>query len=181
MTLSQPQDKEQILIALTAQFLAESRIPHKSQIQMSDSLQQHLGMDSLGRAELFRRIEKKFDVTFPDRLLAEAETLQDVLDYLKSTKTTLEGALHEPTVVAHRTILSVDVSHAQTLTEVLLRYAEEAPDKPHVYFQKEEGGEEVVTYEQLLQSARRVAASLHALGIHENETVAIMQPTHPRF
>jgi 1-acyl-sn-glycerol-3-phosphate acyltransferase len=175
------QDVDKELIALVAQQLIETNVPHKSHIQLTDSLQQHLGMDSLGRAELFRRIEKKFQVTLPDQLLAQAETLQDIAGYLTSAHPQLNSFTPSAPVLLQQDFPRVEVSDAKTLLAVLMRYVAIAPQKPHIYFQREEGGEEVITYGQLYHEALRVASSLRELGLREGETVAIMQPTHPHF
>src|SRR5436190_10787313 len=79
-----PQDMEIELIAITKKMLEESGEPYGREIKLNASLQTHLGIDSLGRAELFQRIEKAFHVRIPDRLLAEAESLNDVAQYLEN-------------------------------------------------------------------------------------------------
>src|SRR3989338_3382487 len=137
------------LITLTTQLLIDTGIPHKHNIQLTDSIQRQLGIDSLGRAELFHRIEKHFKLTIPDVLLGEVETLQEIAQYLAAAKPTL--SLHAPSAVthAHHTTDILDMAHAQSLVEVLRLYAERAPQKPHIYFQQEEGGESVITYSEL--------------------------------
>ena len=77
---------DQELMAIVSQLLAESGVPYRKEIKMNASLQRHLGIDSLGRAELFQRIENAFDVSVPDRLLAEAETLEDIAAFLENAR-----------------------------------------------------------------------------------------------
>lgn len=174
-------DIEQELISLTAQFLTESGHPYKREIKLNDSLQRHLGIDSLGRAELFRRIEKHFDVSVTDKILAEAEALKDIVDYLETAKPSSARASEKRIIYSHGEYATVDPSPVNTLIETVQLYAEQAPNKPHIYFQNENGQEEIITYKQLYESALKVAWSLRELGLNEGETVAIMQPTQPGF
>ena len=84
-------------------------------------------------------------------------------------------------VASHGEKSHVDPVQTQTLLEVLHLYAEHSADKAHIYFQDEEGKEEVLTYSQLLENSLCVAQGLHARGLREGETVAIMQPTNLGF
>lgn len=174
-------DVEKELIAITARLLDESGEPYRREISLDASLQRHLGIDSLGRAELFQRIEKSFDVRLPDRLLAEAETLADIVAGIMESGPALAQPVKKEIVTSHGERPRVDPASAKTLLDVLFLYGERSPDKAHIYFQNEEGSEEVITYGALLQSSLRVAAGLRERGLQTGETVAIMQPTHPRF
>lgn len=175
------QDVEKSLIDIAKQLLLESGQPYKREIKIDASLQRQLGIDSLARAELFQRIEKKFQVTFPDRLLAEAESLNDIAIYLYSASPNT-AKKHKPAVIiTHHEHPNVDPTNAKTLLDIVLLYGEQTPDKAHIYFQNEDGNEEIITYGMLLNSSLRVANSLRELGLKEGETVAIMQPTNPGF
>lgn len=177
----QQQDVENELINIATRLLAESGVPHKKEIKLNDSLQRHLGIDSLGRAELFQRVEKKFSLALPDRLLAEAETLNDIANYIKVAKPSLKTSSPKTIITSHGEQAHIDPAHTKTLIDLLLLYVKSSPEKPHIYFQNENGQEEVITYGQLLNSSLRVASRLRALGLQEGETVAIMQPTDPVF
>lgn len=170
---------ERELIAITRQFLIDSEEPYHREIRIDSSLQRHLGIDSLGRAELIDRIEKKFSVTLPDTILSHAETLNDIAKYLLHSSPQLDLPMDE--TISHEERTSVDPSLAHTLMQVLLQYGELSPDKTHIFFQHESGEQEKITYKQLLDSSLKVAQGLKLLDLKENETVAIMQPTHPDF
>lgn len=169
------------LITTAQELLAESGEPYRREIKLDSSLQRHLGIDSLGRAELFRRIEKKFDVTLPDRLLAEAETLSDILEYLRAAKPRINQPVQREIVSSHGERPHLDLGQANTLQDILLMYGQNTPDKTHIYFQHEDGTDEVISYGHLLKTAQRVAYSLRERGLKEGETVAIMLPTTPGF
>lgn len=169
------------LIAITQDLLAESGVSFRREIRLDSSLQRHLGIDSLGRAELFRRIERKFDVTLPDRLLAEAETLNDIAHFLKQAKPNMNSTVQRTIISSHGERPHVDLSQIHTLQDIVLLYGQHTPDKTHIYFQHEDGTDEVISYGHLLKMAQRVAYSLRERGLKERETVAIMLPTTPGF
>lgn len=175
-------DIEKELIEITTQFLAESGGPYRREVKLDASLERQLGIDSLGRAELFQRIEKNFNVTMPDRLLMEAGSLADIAHFLHSAHPKVKRSAHDiKTLISHGERPKVDLSQAHTLLDVLLMYGKHSPEKAHIYFQHEEGHEEIITYGELLASSLRVAKGLRELGLKEGETVAIMQPTTPKF
>ncbi len=169
------------LITITQELMAESGEPYRREIKLDSSLQRHLGIDSLGRAELFRRIERKFDLTLPDRLLAEAETLGDIMSYLKVAKPRINQPVQRAIISSHGDRPQLDLGSVNTLQDILLMYGQHTPEKTHIYFQHEDGTDEVISYGHLLKTAQRVAYSLRERGLKERETVAIMLPTTPGF
>jgi fatty-acyl-CoA synthase len=169
------------IIGITQGLMAESGEPYRREIKLDSSLQRHLGIDSLGRAELFRRIEKKFDITLPDRLLAEAETLNDIVVFIREAKPRLNQPVQREVMASHGERPQLDLGKASTLQDILYMYGEHSPDKTHIYFQHEDGTDEVISYGHLLKTAQRVAYSLRERGLKEGETVAIMLPTTPGF
>lgn len=177
MTETSRNDIEKGLIDITKQFLLDSGVTYHREIRMDASLHRHLSIDSLGRAELFQRIEKKFAVTIPDKLLAEADSLNEIADFLQHAKPGVIVKPKQRVMHSHRSALHLDPSKIKTLVELLLYYAENSPNKTHIYFQNEDGSEDILTYGELYKNAARVANSLRELGVRENETVAIMQPT----
>lgn len=172
---------EKELIDITTQLLIESDEQHRREVRLDVSLYQHLGIDSLSRAELFARVEKKFSVSLPDRLLTEADTLNDIVPHLLKGETYVATSKKQDVITAYTDRPHLDVSKAETLLDILLMYGQQAPEKAHIYFQNDSGQEEIITYGQLLANSSRVAAGLKERGLREGETVAIMQPTHPNF
>lgn len=174
-------DIEQQLITIVQQLLLDSgteQAPRK--ITLDVSLQRHLGIDSLGRAELFQRIEKNFQVQLPDNLLAEADTLNDLARGI-ATATPGHRITHQE-VQAHALDKSlINPAQAKTLIDVLLLYATGDPTRPHIYLQDDQGREELITYGKLFDNSLRVAHSLLKRGLTPGSTVAIMQPTNPGF
>ena len=65
-----------------AQGLAHELRPRRRSVLragLNSSLERDWGFDSLSRAELLLRVERAFSVRLPERLLGEAETLEDLL------------------------------------------------------------------------------------------------------
>lgn len=111
--------------------------------------------------------------------MVEADTLKDIAIAIQKA------------VPLHKTVLSVFTNplektklnplSSKTLTEVLIRRAEEDPNRPHIYLQDEHGQEEIIRYGQLLKIANNVAAGLYKQGLKPGQTVAIMLPTQKEF
>jgi len=178
-TYSESQANEKV-IETVKQLLVESGELHQREITIHESLS-HLGIDSLGRAELFRRVEKTFNVSLPDKMLMEVDKLSDISAYLKTASKRIQANQAHDVISSHGDRPHVDPSQAQSLVDILMLYGEQAPDKAHIYFQDEDGKEQIITYGQLLESSLQIAYSLKQLGLRDGETVAIMQPTNPGF
>lgn len=172
---------EEQLKDITKSLLVESGQHYIREIRVNDNLHQQLKIDSLMRAEMFSRISKEFDVDIPDSFISKAETLQEIADYIhKAPNAKIKKDPHAVSA-SHGKRKHFDLSQSQSLIDVLLTYGQKAPNMAHIYFQHENGREEIITYGSLLEKSMTVAANLKALGLTEGETVAIMQPTNPGF
>jgi fatty-acyl-CoA synthase len=168
------------LIDITKQLLQESGNEFSQRkLSLTSTLQHQLNIDSLGRAELFQRIAKNFDVHLPDNIIVEAETLQDIAAAVYTATPIQNKAPRD--FLTRDTSVAIDLSLAKTLIDVLQIYASEAPDLPHIYTQDDNGHEVIITYGQLLESSLRLAQEIIARGLRPGDTIAIMQPTSPRF
>jgi 1-acyl-sn-glycerol-3-phosphate acyltransferase len=144
---------------------------------LDSSLDQDLALDSLARAELLSRLEKRFGVTLSERDFAEAVTVRDLLVALRGAR--LPRGFQEP-----ERVKAVEPGEAQappesvqTLLEVLSWHIKTLPDRPHIHFFSDEEEAEVVSYRRLRERAGLVAAGLLERGIQPGEPVAIMLPT----
>lgn len=171
---------EKQLIEITQQFLSESGIEYSQRtVDLDSSLQSHLSIDSLGRAELFSRIEKAFHVQLPQALLAEATTLEDILKAIKTSHSHVP--LTRTQIIISTDEIHIDPSSAKTLVDVLMLYAIQTPDRPHIYFQDEFGKEVIITYGKLYETSLRVAHAFQQKGLRPGDTIAIMLPTSSEF
>lgn len=173
------QKVEKKLIEIAEQFLRESRL-EKRKIKLDTSLQSHLGLGSFARDELFRRIEKQFDIHIDNRVLVKVDSLSELKKaiLLKLSRKQLE-ALH----LSHsgKGESYFKIKQAENLIDVLLLYANEIPEKAHIFFQDERGNESIITYGDLYENSLKVAQSLLDLGVLANDTIALMLPSHPSF
>lgn len=174
---------EKQLIEIVHQLLEEAGEKFSQRkITLKASLQSHLGVDSLSRAELFRRIEKTFKVKFPDQVIVEAVTLEDVANAISTTATYSEALDVRPSVKTQVSEdIIVDPGKATSLVDLLLLYAAETPNRTHLILQDEHGKEVSITYKELLDRSRSVAAALINMGLESGDTVAIMQPSSAGF
>lgn len=174
---------EQQLLAITHDFLSELQAERALQaITLHASLERELGIDSLGKVEIFHRIEKRFGVHLSETAMTEAETLQDLVLIIEKSAPALAFSQTEThTYSAPLPEISLDLSTIQTVGDILLKYATTNPTRPHIYLQNERGTEQLITYGQLTKEAEAVAQGLIDRGIQAGETVAIMLPTSDDF
>ncbi len=172
------------LIKITQELLAELNAAQSHRaVSLNDVLQEQLGIDSIGRAELLSRIEKAFQVSLPLQSVIEAETLADLLTLILNASNTTPAFTTENIVIEKPSLASTtaDVSHATSIQDVLITHATEMPDRPHIYLLNEQGKEEVITYKQLLTKAQQIAHALKSRGLEQHDTVALMLPTEAGF
>ncbi len=180
MKQNQREDIEKALMSIVRQFISEYKTERVlSNLSIDALIENDLGVDSLGRVELFLRIEKAFSIQFEDTLMIEAKTLRDIADAIQK-----EHPIRKVIPTAFITPLpeiEINPASAKTLVEVLQRHAAEDPNRPHIYLQDEHGAEIIIRYGQLFESSTRVAAGLYEQGLKPGQTVAIMLPTSPAF
>ncbi len=156
--------------------------PHRATaltVHLDSALDRDVGLDSLTRVELIARLEHRFHVTLPERTFSDAETPRDLLRALlgaHATTPTTARAAPPPQP------LSLDKADAvphtgETLIDVLYWHVQQHPDRPHIQLYQDDGQGEVITYGQLWQQAKGVAAALQQRGITRGDPVALMLPT----
>ena len=167
------------LIATLSRELRSAR--DTPNVSLDSRLGEDLGFDSLGRAELLRRIERTFSVSLPGSTLAEAETPADLWRALEAA-----GAPRGPTAPQPREdaapgpVVSIP-SAAATLTEMLDWHAEAHPDRVHAWLREREDHIETVTYAGLREAALAVSGGILDGGAMPGARVALMLPTCAGF
>ncbi len=145
-------------------------------VDLDSVIDRELGIDSLGRAELFQRVEREFNVVLSEAAFGAVESPRDLLRAIAVAG----GAADQPSApleVSRASGDEVDVpTRAATLVDVLAHHAAQAPDRVHVHLLAD-GAETTLTYGELNTGARRVAAGLRTAGLAPDEPVAIMLPT----
>ena len=174
------------LIAVVTGLVREVRGPGAavSTISLSSRLDRDLGIDSLGRTELVMRIEQAFRTRLPISVMADANTVGDLLTALESTA--LEpgrGDAHSVVAEAPATGPAVvPAAEAKTLIEALEWHVARNPDRPQVtVLQDESIVLATMTYGALSKAGRAVAAGLIARDVAPGDRVALMLPTGAEF
>ncbi|MBH00277.1 MAG: hypothetical protein CMN58_08065 [Solibacterales bacterium] len=147
---------------------------------LDSSFNRDLGLGSLERIELLVRVERAFEGRLADEVVQQADTPGQWLHALDST---MDGPVLEKTarypIVQPGAAPSLS-SSPESLLDVLHERAEIDPDRVQMHLMDGDHGQDI-SYGQLLERSREVAAGLISLGLKPNETVAIMLPTSEEF
>lgn len=165
---------------------------------MRANLERDLGLGSLERVELMLRLGDACGVRLPERVMAQANTVADLVAAIvqQSAGATADAARNpspaKPISVALRDRdfvspprlrpdLEQQVRSAETLTEVLRLRALGQPDFPHIHIYEDVPEPRVITFGELYDRASIVAGELGQRGLELGQTVAIMLPTCAEF
>ncbi len=172
-------DRESRLLDTVGGLVGELHAQSAPIVNLDSRMEQDLGLDSLSRAELLLRIERGFGVELPEQALVSAETPRDLLLFIDraAPRATVAGPQLRPLTQGP----GASPAHAQTLTEVLDWQVSIHPNKLHIYLYGESESAESLTYADLREGARAVAAGLVAQGVEPGQTVAVMLPTGKEY
>jgi acyl carrier protein len=172
-----PVEKKAIDIA--AEFVSElGTMPPAGTVGTADSLDRDLGVGSLERVELLFRLEQAFGIRFPDRVMGEAETVGDLVDAVLAAG---PSAAERPASIDLPVSGTAAPSSARTLVEVLRWHVETEPRRPHIFLQRDDGQEQIITHGELWERAAELAAGLRERGIGPGDPVALMLRTEAAF
>ena len=188
-TVSKQEEAEREILAVTRQLLLESGAERAiSGLRLESSFERDLSLGSLERVELLLRVEAAFSLSLPDDTIAEAQTpgaLARVVLQSAASQTGFSGRSQRGTgrqsAEERPEIPEIKVRPAQTLTESLLRHAQDHPDRPHIYLPSDKSETLRISYSDLLKRAASIAQGLKARGLSLGEKVAIMLPTEAAF
>ncbi len=144
---------------------------------LDSSLDRDLGFDSLAQVELLARIEKTFNISLSEQILATVDSVRDLLRaVLSSSAGKRETATREITAIKLEEVADTPLM-AETLVDVLEWHAKNHPDRPHIRFYSDQDEGDVITYLELWNEAELVASGLQHFGLEPGESVLIMLPT----
>jgi fatty-acyl-CoA synthase len=162
-------------------------------------LERELGLGSLERVELMLRLGDASGVRLPDRVVRDAETVQDLVDALLDVERTSKSGVGAPNASAreHAAIsfkatspvadpelladLEPRIRAAATLTEILRLRGLGEPGRAHIELYEEDEQLRTITFGELYERASAVAGELGRRGLEPGHTVAIMLPTCAEF
>jgi 1-acyl-sn-glycerol-3-phosphate acyltransferase len=173
-------------------------------------LERELGLGSLERVELMLRLGDACGVRLPDRVVAEADTVQDLVDAILRVDAGGDGngaGAHGATAVAAlansapsssvlisnstasaaaaspaiRPDIEEQIRKAETLSEIFRLRGRGEPGRSHIQIYEEDEQLRTITFGELYERASVVAADLRRRGLEPGQTVAIMLPTCAEF
>ena len=148
-----------LLLDTVRQLAAELHPARQAPAASLDGRLEHdYGFDSLGRVELFLRVERRFGVSLPQSVMESAETSRDLLRAIHAASPASRAAPPERASVLAEESATPD--SATTLVEILEWHVARHPDRPHIVLQDDAGEEQTVTYAALENAARAVATGL---------------------
>jgi 1-acyl-sn-glycerol-3-phosphate acyltransferase len=157
-------------------------------VRGSAHLDRDLGLGSLERVELLARLDRAFQTSLPETVLAGSETLGDIVIALAQAlggtqPQSLKSATAPASVPgpAQSGAGPAPAPHdAGTWQEVLRYRAEHDGGRTHLVI--EEGDlQETISFAELYAGARRVALQLIERGLRPGDAVALMLPTSSDF
>jgi len=181
--LAEPAEHTRDLIDLIQEFVFElhPQRNHAAPIKLQDTLDRDLGIDSLGRAELFLRIEREFKIRLPQGTLSQAQIVGDLVSAVQQAAPrarTRKAAAAPPAALP----LVAAATDAQTLTQVLDWHVAQHPDRRFAtVLEDEDTVLATMTFAQLADGARRLAAGLILRDTAPGDRIALMLPTGTDF
>ena len=188
-------------LAVVRQILGELGSPRGAEELAARGLTAHLerelGLGSLERVELMLRLGDACGVRLPDRVVADAETVQDLVDALSHAELIKDAGAgkEQPRTASVHTASSTAtaagpellaglerrIRAAETLTEILRLRGLGEPGRAHIHLCEEDDQLRTITFGELYERASKVAAELRRRGLEPGQTVALMLPTCAEF
>ena len=188
-------DQERLLDVVRTLVAELGRQSALASVAPGAHLDRDLGLGSLERVELLLRLEKTFGTRLDEHILAEADTVDDLISALSADRGADRGASatsarhvdvvpypvapYTPAISASG--IAEGVPTAQTFQDVLRHRGRVDAAKTHLIFYEDESDSPSLTFGELLTGAERVAADLTQRGIGRGDRVAIMLPTSREF
>ncbi len=154
-------------------------------------LDRDLGLGSLERVELMARLENAFGVRFPDSVVADANTPEEIVRTLASLPARqpasngasgLRAAVTSQALHRAAADSSSGVETAETLLDVFRHRATHDARRTHLRITEDDReGETSLTFAQLCAAAQQCAAELTRRGVPAGGRVALMLPTSRQF
>src|SRR5262245_37350881 len=179
--LSAPEQAARALLDVLNGFLVETHGTHSSTATLDSSLERDLGIDSLGRFELWMRVEQKFGIGLPEGTLGQVETPRDMLRALLAGSRRGHEAHAADIVHLADSHASATLESATTLLEALEWQVRANPARTHITVIENDATNATLSYADLARDVEAVAGGLQREGLEPGRAVAIMLPTGRDF
>lgn len=156
-------------------------------------LERELGLGSLERVELLLRLGDTCGVRLPDRAVADADTVQDLVEAVLSeenlagnasvspSEISVSAAASHPEIPDVRPEIDAQIDRAESLTEIIRLRGLAEPARAHIHLYEEGDALRKITFGDLYVRASAVADELVRRGFEPGQTAAIMLPTCAEF
>jgi 1-acyl-sn-glycerol-3-phosphate acyltransferase len=153
-------------------------------------LEKDLALGSLERVELVSRISRECGVDLPDRIVAEADTVADLISAVLNPGTASPKVDSSSLSSTSSTSLTSTTSslpgagelpNAQTFLDVLQHRGTVDASRLHILLREENESTHLITFGELFERAQAVARGLRARGLAPGQCVALMLPTSEDF
>jgi acyl carrier protein len=143
-------------------------------VMPTSRLDRDLGIDSIGRTELMLRIERLLHLKLSTSVLTEVETVGDLIEAIERAAARV-APLHAAAPASPRTLPPVTAPNPGGGAGMACGAASR---RAHLTLLEDQGEvERTLTYAELAQAARRVAAGLIARDVEPGDRIALMLPT----
>ncbi len=179
VTTPDPDTLAQRLLETITAVAGELHVGRRNQPQvlLDSSLERDLGIDSLARVELSRRLERDYACALAESVLFDAETPRDLLRALLKANGVQALRLPLTPLAAHVKVTLALPDAALTLVDMLAWHADKHRAKSHIQFYDDYTDGETVSYGALWAASTAVAAGLQTRDVMPGECVALMLPT----
>jgi len=174
-------DEERLLQIIRALLSELGHTSGLTAVGPAARLERELGLGSLERVELLLRIDQIFGIRLDDHILAEADTVQDLISALAAaTPATNQASRNGVTARAAASEnrgMAEGLPTAETFQDVLRHHGRVNAERTHLIFFEDDGQDKSLKFGELLAGAEHVEAQLTKRGIGRGDKVAIMLPT----
>ncbi|MCC3244861.1 AMP-binding protein [Methylocystis sp. WRRC1] len=150
-------------------------------VRLDSDLDRDLALDSLSRAELLLRLDRKFRVQLPEQLIGEADSPNDLVRAILAAGPAMGGTPRISRLDLSGAEEVEEPIEAATLIDTLTTHAQNHGAREHVFLWGGARGPERLTYRDLYHEALAAAGGLIERRISPGDRVAIMLPTSRDF
>ncbi len=175
------------IIKTIREFLGELNI-RSTEIKMDSDFENTFGLGSLERSHLLGRLEDCFGQKFPDKALLEVRSARDLLRFVGKTSLAQNQnqkqkiSFSDDLLPKDSTLVQVpSPEEVSTLVDLVKFRAQTKGEENHVYLLDDDLNTTSLSYLQLWQESKNIAASLIKLGLCPQDRVAIILPTSLDF
>ncbi len=144
-------------------------------VRLSSHLEWDLGIGSLERAELIRRLESELGQPLPTQPLFAAPRVRDLVAVVAAPEQADQQG--SPALRPEPAPLPPFPEHALTLMQAFDHQLQHQPQRVLYFFEEDGRLERSLSPEELYEEAGKMAGSLARLGVGPGHTVALMLPT----